>query len=196
MDKNKIQEYLNTIATSNFKAEFFLEYLLTNANKAVCKKEKENSLDGAEFEGHIEVYFEPSDKSITIVDNGIGMNKEELNDYVHKYAEEKMEQNKIGLLSLFSIADKVSIISKKLPEQFAHKLNLELDNISLVPCVNDEDSGTVIYIKLREEFANDFTNKEKLMNYLKKLKHLINYNFIMSYYDSNFEERIEKISYT
>ncbi len=193
MDKTKIQKYLNTTTTSNFKAEFFLEYLLTNANKAVYKKTKENALNGAEFEGHVEVYIEPSDKSITIVDNGIGMNKEELNDYVHKYAEEKMEQNKIGLFSLFSIANKVSIISKKLHEQFAHKLSLELDTISLVPCVNDEDSGTVIYIKLREEFADDFTNKEKLMHHLKKVKHLINYNFIMSYYDSNFEEQIEKI---
>lgn len=193
MNKNKIQTYLKTIITEDFKPEFFLENLLTNANKAVNKKEKEVA-DISEFEAHIEVYFEPSDKSITIVDNGIGMNKEDLNDYVHKYAEAKMEQNKIGLFALFAIADKVSIISKKSPEQFAHKLNLEFDNISLVQCVNDEDSGTVVYIKLQEEFADDFTNKENLLKYLKELKHLINYNFIMSYYDSNFEERIEKIS--
>lgn len=190
--KEKIKEYLEKIEKSDFKSEIFLKELILNSNEAVLKKEKmiDNNFD---YEGIVEIYFEPSDKSITIVDNGIGMSKDELADYVHKYSVKKILNNKIGLFFLFAIGEKVNIISKKLGENTAHKFISDLNSFSIAPCINDEDSGTVIYIKLKDEYAVKFTNKENLMSYLIKLRENVKCKFFMSYYDEKFQEQIEEI---
>ena len=193
--QEKIKKYLkNETEKKNFKQKLFLQELISNSNKALFRKEKSLDLKFNYDEAMIGIYFEPSDNSITIFDNGIGMSKDELTEYVHNYSVKKIENGEIGLFFLFIIAEKINIISKKLFEDTAYKFTLDSNSFSLAPCINDEDSGTVIYIKLKDNFAEEFTNKEKLMEYLKELKKEVNYNLFINYYDEDFQEQLEKIN--
>lgn len=203
-----INKYKQIFQNNELKKELFLKALLLNANEAVNKLKKLK--DSSEFkeelkdwEGMMEVYFEPSDNSITIVDNGIGMNQEELNSFVEEQASKKIEssiENKeislkeVGLYFLFLIAKSVNIISKKVAEETAYKFNTkDLTTYTLAPCINDEGSGTVIYIKLKDEFAKEFTTKENIIAYINEFKDELNNDLFISYYE-NFEEKIEKLN--
>lgn len=203
-----INKYKQIFQNNELKKELFLKALLSNANEAVNKLKKLK--DSSEFkeelkdwEGMMEVYFEPSDNSITIVDNGIGMNQEELNSFVEEQASKKIEssiENKeislkeVGLYFLFLIAKSVNIISKKVAEETAYKFNTkDLTTYTLAPCINDEGSGTVIYIKLKDEFAKEFTTKENIIAYINEFKDELNNDLFISYYE-NFEEKIEKLN--
>lgn len=203
-----INKYKQIFQNNELQKELFLKALLLNANEAVNKLKKLK--DSSEFkeelkdwEGMMEVYFEPSDNSITIVDNGIGMNQEELNSFVEEQASKKIEssiENKeislkeVGLYFLFLIAKSVNIISKKVAEETAYKFNTkDLTTYTLAPCINDEGSGTVIYIKLKDEFAKEFTTKENIIAYINEFKDELNNDLFISYYE-NFEEKIEKLN--
>ncbi len=203
-----INKYKQVFQNNELKKGLFLKALLSNANEAVnkLKKLKDNSefeKELKEWEGMMEVYFEPSDNSITIVDNGIGMNKEELNFFVEEQASKKIEssiENKeislkeVGLYFLFLIAKSVNIISKKVGDETAYKFNTkDLSTYTLAPCINDEGSGTVIYIKLKDEFAKEFTTKENIIAYINEFKDELNNDLFISYYE-NFEEKIEKLN--
>lgn len=203
-----INKYKQVFQNNELKKELFLKALLLNANEAVNKLKKLK--DSSEFkeeledwEGMMEVYFEPSDNSITIVDNGIGMNQEELNSFVEEQASKKMQKSlenqtisykEVGLYFLFLIAKSVNIISKKVAEETAYKFNTkDLATYTLAPCINDEGSGTVIYIKLKDEFAKEFTTKENIIAYINEFKDELNNDLFISYYE-NFEEKIEKLN--
>ena len=203
-----INKYKQTFENTEFKKELFLRALLLNANEAVnkLKRLKDNSEFEEElkdWEGIMEVYFEPSDNSITIVDNGIGMNQEELNSFVEEQASKKIQKSlenqtishkEVGLYFLFLIAKSVNIISKKVAEETAYKFNTkDLATYTLAPCINDEGSGTVIYIKLKDEFAKEFTTKENIIAYINEFKDELNNDLFISYYE-NFEEKIEKLN--
>ena len=203
-----INNYIQRFQNSELKKELFLKALLSNANEAVnkLKKLKDNSEfeeELKEWEGMMEVYFEPSDNSITIVDNGIGMNKEELNSFIEEQSSEKMQislenhkisHKEVGLYFLFLIAKSVNIISKKVGDETAYKFNTkDLSTYTLAPCINDEGSGTVIYIKLKDEFTKEFTTKENIIAYINEFKDELNNDLFISYYE-NFEEKIEKLN--
>lgn len=201
-NKQQIKEYLDLLEKKGFETKLFLKELLLNANNALHTKQNCEDKE-ADFEAMMEVYFEPSDSSITIVDNGIGMSKEELSSFVLEQSFQKIEkvlsdnsllEKELGLYFVFALAQKISIISKKHKEDTAHKFISDLNSFDIAPCINEDYSGTVIYIKLKDEFAEEFTNKENLISYLNELKESISFDLFLSYYDENFQEKVEKIN--
>ncbi len=198
----QIKDYLTILKNSEIKKELFLKELLLNANKALHDKQACKDKE-SDFEPMIEVYFEPSDNSITIVDNGIGMSKDDLFNFANESSLKKIEEvgidnslleEKVGLYFIFSLAQKISIISKKHNEDSAYKFISDLNCFDIAPCINEDNSGTVIYIKLNDEYAREFTNKENLITYLNEFKNLVDFDLILSYYDENFQESVEKIN--
>lgn len=182
-------EILGSLKKDSFiDKKLFLRELILNANKSVIKleelkKEKIFIDELKDYKGRIEVYFEPSDKSITIVDNGIGFSKDEL-----------IEFTKISdILTVLLVSKNISIISKKIGEDTAYKCKIQNDEISINSCINEEYSGTVIYIKLEQEFAESFTNIDKLKSYINEFINQIKIDLFVSYYE-DFEEKIEKLN--
>lgn len=205
---NELKQLVTNLKNKAYSnSEVFLKELLQNANEAVMKLKKLKQEDKykqelKDWEGMLEVYFDKVDGSITIVDNGIGMNKEELFELTHTLATQKAKDflssnsnkaSKLGLYSLFLVGVKANIISKKLAEDTAYKWTSDEDGFTLAPCINDEGSGTVIYIKLKDEFAKDFTNKEKLKEYILPFKDSLSTNLYISYHEG-LDEKIEKIN--
>lgn len=169
--------------------DIFIRELVSNACDAVTKLKK-LSLIG-EFESKddkykVEVLVSPKNKTITFIDNGIGMTEEEIEEYINQIAfsgaadflekyKDKANDDQIighfglGFYSAFMVADKVSI--ETLSYKDGSKAVYWESNGGTEFEMKDSDKdfrGTKISLYLNEdsyEFANEYRVKEILDKY-------------------------------
>lgn len=197
--------------------EIFIRELVSNASDAIDKLNYLNLTDenikksvGEEWAGEINISFDEADKSITIVDNGIGMNEEELISSIGTIAKSgtksfvealtgdaKKDSNLIGqfgvgFYSVFMVASNVDVISKKAGEETAYKWSSTgTGEFEIIP-VTKETNGTVIYIKLKDEEASEFAVKERIKNIIGKYSNHIAYPIYLNYQEEVEEELSEE----
>ncbi len=197
--------------------EIFIRELVSNASDAIDKlnylKLTDDKIKAAlpeDWAGQITVKIDEEDKSITIVDNGIGMNEEDLIASIGTIAKSgtksfvenltgdaKKDSNLIGqfgvgFYSVFMVADKVDVISKKAGEEQAYKWSSTgTGEFDLSPCTKDS-SGTVIYIKLKDEEVEDYTSKYRVETVIKKYSNHIAYPINLAYTEEVTEELSEE----
>ncbi|WP_141051101.1 molecular chaperone HtpG [Aliarcobacter cryaerophilus] len=185
--------------------EIFIRELVSNSSDAIDKlnylrltdeKLKESF---ASWKGEINISFDEKDKSLTIVDNGIGMNEEDMINSIGTIAKSgtksfvealtgdaKKDSNLIGqfgvgFYSVFMVADKVDVISKKAGEEIAYKWSSTgTGEFDLAPCTK-ETNGTVIYIKLKDDEVNEFASKYRIKNIVEKYSNHIAYPIFLNY---------------
>lgn len=185
--------------------EIFIRELVSNASDAIDKlnylrltdeKLKESF---ASWKGEINISFDEKDKSLTIVDNGIGMNEEDMINSIGTIAKSgtksfvealtgdaKKDSNLIGqfgvgFYSVFMVADKVDVISKKAGEDTAYKWSSTgTGEFDLAPCTK-ESAGTVIYIKLKDDEVSEFASKYRIKNIVEKYSNHIAYPIFLNY---------------
>jgi len=190
--------------------EIFIRELVSNCSDALDKLEylklTDDKLKGFETTPQINIKLDTKDNSITISDNGIGMNEEDLVSSIGTIAKSgtksfveslsgdaKKDSNLIGqfgvgFYSVFMVADKVDVISKKAGEDQAFKWTSDgTGSYDLSPCVKDE-SGTVIYIKLKDEESSDYTSKHKVQDIVKKYSNHIAYPIFLNYEEEVTQE--------
>ena len=169
--------------------DIFIRELVSNACDAVTKLKK-LSLIG-EFESKddkykVEVLVSAKNKTITFIDNGIGMTEEEIEEYINQIAfsgaadflekyKDKANDDQIighfglGFYSAFMVADKVSI--ETLSYKDGSKAVYWESNGGTEFEMKDSDKdfrGTKISLYLNEdsyEFANEYRVKEILDKY-------------------------------
>ncbi|MCT7505680.1 molecular chaperone HtpG [Aliarcobacter cryaerophilus] len=185
--------------------EIFIRELVSNASDAIDKlnylrltdeKLKESF---ASWKGEINISFDEKDKSLTIVDNGIGMNEEDMINSIGTIAKSgtksfvealtgdaKKDSNLIGqfgvgFYSVFMVAEKVDVISKKAGEDTAYKWSSTgTGEFDLAPCTK-ESAGTVIYIKLKDDEVSEFASKYRIKNIVEKYSNHIAYPIFLNY---------------
>ncbi|MDX4060557.1 molecular chaperone HtpG [Aliarcobacter skirrowii] len=195
--------------------EIFIRELVSNASDAIDKlnylrltdeKLKESF---ASWKGEINISFDEKDKSLTIVDNGIGMNEEDMINSIGTIAKSgtksfvealtgdaKKDSNLIGqfgvgFYSVFMVADKVDVISKKAGEETAYKWSSTgTGEFDLAPCTK-ESAGTVIYIKLKDDEVSEFASKYRIKNIVEKYSNHIAYPIFLNYDEEVTEEQSE-----
>lgn len=185
--------------------EIFIRELVSNASDAIDKLNylrltDENLKDKyADWKGEINISFDEKDKSLSIIDNGIGMNEADLIASIGTIAKSgtksfvealtgdaKKDSNLIGqfgvgFYSVFMVADKVDVISKKAGEEQAYKWSSTgTGEFDLAPCTK-ESNGTVIYIKLKDEEAGEFASKYRIKNIVEKYSNHIAYPIFLNY---------------
>lgn len=185
--------------------EIFIRELVSNASDAIDKLNylrltDENLKDKyADWKGEINISFDEKDKSLSIIDNGIGMNEADLIASIGTIAKSgtksfvealtgdaKKDSNLIGqfgvgFYSVFMVADKVDVISKKAGEEQAYKWSSTgTGEFDLTPCTK-ETNGTVIYIKLKDEEAGEFASKYRIKNIVEKYSNHIAYPIFLNY---------------
>ena len=186
--------------------EIFIRELVSNASDAIDKlnylkltDEKIKAALPEDWKGEVNISFDEADKSLTIVDNGIGMNGEDLIASIGTIAKSgtksfveamtgdaKKDSNLIGqfgvgFYSVFMVASHVDVISKKAGEDTGYKWSSNgTGEFDLAPCTK-ESSGTVIYIKLKDEEAEEFATKERIENIVTKYSNHIAYPIYLSY---------------
>ncbi|MCK5110285.1 MAG: molecular chaperone HtpG [Arcobacteraceae bacterium] len=194
--------------------EIFIRELVSNASDAIDKLEylklTDEKLKGFETTPQINIKIDEADKSITIADNGIGMNEEELISSIGTIAKSgtksfveamsgdaKKDSNLIGqfgvgFYSVFMVADKVDVISKKAGEDQAYKWSSDgTGSFDLDPVTKDE-SGTVIYIKMKDDEVSEFVSKYRIETIVKKYSNHIPFPIFLNYSEEVTEELSEE----
>ncbi|MCT7461200.1 molecular chaperone HtpG [Aliarcobacter cryaerophilus] len=185
--------------------EIFIRELVSNSSDAIDKlnylrltdeKLKESF---ASWKGEINISFDEKDKSLTIVDNGIGMNEEDMINSIGTIAKSgtksfvealtgdaKKDSNLIGqfgvgFYSVFMVAEKVDVISKKAGKETAYKWSSTgTGEFDLSACTK-ETNGTVIYIKLKDDEVSEFASKYRIKNIVEKYSNHIAYPIFLNY---------------
>lgn len=170
--------------------DIFIRELVSNGCDAITKLRKLALMgDFKETEGEeykIEIYASAKDKTLTFVDNGIGMTEEEVEkyinqiafsgatDFINKYKDKTNDDQIIGhfglgFYSAFMVADKVTIETCSYKEG-ATPVFWECDGGTdyYMEESDDDVRGTAITLYLNEEsfeFANEYRVKEVIQKY-------------------------------
>ncbi len=171
--------------------EIFLRELISNATDATVKLKYLTNIGEAKVEyGNpmIEIKIDKENKKLHIIDQGIGMTKDEIEKYINEIAfsgaEEFLEKYKdesgddkgiighfgLGFYSAFMVADKVEIISKSFKEEPA--VHWECDGSPEYSTKKSKKTsrGTEIVLHIAEdslEFLEDARINELLVKYNK-----------------------------
>lgn len=167
--------------------EIFLRELVSNATDATLKLKHLSNIGETKVEYGspiIEIKINKEDKTLHIIDQGIGMTEEEVQKYINEVAfsgaEDFISKHKdaekegiighfgLGFYSAFMVADKVEIITKSYTDapavQWVCDGSPEFD---LGPSVK-KDRGTEIILHIAEdssEFLEEYKIRELLLKY-------------------------------
>ncbi|MDQ6972016.1 MAG: molecular chaperone HtpG [Mariprofundaceae bacterium] len=171
--------------------EIFLRELISNASDAADKLRFEATTDDALLEGdsdlHVYIELDKDARTLTIRDNGIGMNRDEVVENIGTIARsgtreffEKLSgddekdahligQFGVGFYSSFLVADKVSLSTRRAGLEKEHGVHWEStgDGEYTLETVNKEKRGTEIVLHLREE-ADEFLDDWRLRSIIHK----------------------------
>lgn len=193
--------------------EIFLRELISNASDAIDKLHFESltNRDLLEDNDKYEIFLVPDAHShtLTIADNGIGMNREELIENIGTIAKSgtkafmaKLKEAKeasgalsekdmigqfgVGFYSSFMVADDVTIISRKAGEKQGWKWESKGDGSFTIEECDKETRGTTITLQLLPEFYGDkadedFTSTYLLQRLVKKYSDYVRYPVKMNF---------------
>jgi len=171
--------------------EIFLRELISNASDAADKLRFEATTDDALYEGdadlHVFIDVDKDARTITIRDNGIGMDREEVIENIGTIArsgtreffsqlsgdQEKdahlIGQFGVGFYSSFLVADKVTLTTRRAGLGKEHGVRWEStgDGEYVLETVEKEQRGTEIVLHLRED-ADEFLDPWRLKSIIHK----------------------------
>ena len=211
--KRLLDMMINSIYTHK---EIFLRELISNASDAMDKlyfKSMQENLGITRENLEIFLTVDRENRVITIKDNGIGMNKEELENNLgviaqsgsFKFKQENTETDKeevdvigqfgVGFYSAFMVAKKVVVETKKYGEETAYCWESEGVDGYTVKEIEKDDYGTLItlYIKdnTEEEDYDDYTMEYKIRGLVSKYSDYIRYPIKMNVSHSHLKEGTE-----
>lgn len=208
--KKLLDLMINSIYTNR---EIFLRELVSNASDALDKiyyeslTNKKIKVDKKKL--FVKLSIDKEKRLLTIEDNGIGMNRDELSENLGTIAksgslafkEGLTKKDKIniigqfgvGFYSSFMVADKVTVESKKAGEKEAYKwVSAGADGYEITE-IDKEESGTKIILHIKEnekeENYDEFLEEFKIKSLIKKYSDYVTYPIKM-------EEKDEKTGKT
>ncbi len=170
--------------------EIFLRELISNATDATLKLKHLTSIGEAKVEygnPKIEVKIDKENKTLHIIDQGLGMTAEEVEKYINQVAfsgaEEFLEKYKdtakdsgiighfgLGFYSAFMVASEVEIITKSYKDAPAVKWTCDGSPEFTLEETDKTERGTEIILHIAEdstEFLDEFRIRELLTKYNK-----------------------------
>ncbi len=200
---------INSIYTHK---EIFLREIISNASDAMDKLAYLAVTDGSmnvnRDDLKITITRDKDVRTLTVSDNGIGMNKDEMEENLgticksgslgFKQAMEKNEdidiigQFGVGFYSAFMVASSVTVISKKWGEDTAWKwVSDGADGYTIEPCER-EGSGTDVIMTLKEDTEDEkystYLDEYEIRNLIKKYSDYIRYPIVMEVEKSRKKE--------
>ena len=182
--------------------EIFIRELVSNSSDALDKFNylslTNEGFKKEEWSGKVFIKLDKEDNSVTIGDNGIGMNEADLMDNLGTIAKSGTKafmenltgdaakdsnligQFGVGFYSVFMVAERVDVISKKAGEDQAYMFSTDGTGEYEIKPVTKEEHGTVMYIKLKDE-EKEFLEKERIQSVVKKYSDHIAYPIMMNY---------------
>ena len=171
--------------------EIFLRELISNASDA-CDKLRFEALNNAallehESELNIRISYDKAARTLTISDNGIGMNRDDVvsnlgtiaksgtREFFSRLSGDQQKdanligQFGVGFYSSFIVADKVSVLTRRAGENIDQGVSWESDGGGefMIEMVEKPTRGTTITLHLRAD-QDDFLNGQKIRSIIRK----------------------------
>ena len=199
--KTESKRLLDLMANSIYtNTDIFLRELISNASDAIDKRSFLSLTDDniGQVEGKINLCFDAKAKTITISDNGIGMNKEDLENNLGTIAksgslefketvDEKdtmdiIGQFGVGFYSGFMVADKIEVLTKKAGTDKAYLFTSTLDGYEVASSKKEEVGTTItLFIKsnTKEKKYDKYLDKNEISSLVKKYSDFIRYPIVL-----------------
>lgn len=188
--------------------EIFLRELISNASDALDKLGylalTDEKLKNLNLQPQIQIKFDEAKKTLTISDNGIGMNEEDLINHLGTIAKSGTKsflsalsgdkkkdsaligQFGVGFYSAFMVADKIIVQTKKAGEDNAYAWASDgKGEYEITPCQKDTH-GSEITLYLKDEDKH-FASKWEIESIIRKYSEHIPFPIILHYTQSKFE---------
>ncbi|MCX7655253.1 MAG: molecular chaperone HtpG [Treponemataceae bacterium] len=194
--------------------EIFLRELVSNASDALDKLKyltvANEAYKNIVFDPRIDISFNKQEKTLTVSDNGIGMNETDLVESLGTIArsgtrafleqlsaEARKDSNLIGqfgvgFYSAFMVADHIEVITRKAGEDTAWKWESDGKETYTIEPAQRESQGTTVILHLNEEgleFANRWTIEEIIKKYSNHVAFPIYLTYEEKEYDKNGKEK-------
>lgn len=208
--KRLLDLMINSIYTHK---EIFLRELISNASDAIDKlcfiALTDDKLNMSRDDFKIFIKPDKENRTLTITDNGIGMDKDDLENNLgtiassgsYKFKQEMSEKQDdidiigqfgVGFYSAFMVAKKITVVTKKYGCDTAYKWESDgADGYEIIETERDE-IGTTIVLKIKdnteEENYDEFLEQYRIQGLIKKYSDYIRYPIMMDMTHSRVKE--------
>lgn len=208
--KRLLDLMINSIYTHK---ENFLRELISNASDAIDKlcfiALTDDKLNMSRDDFKIFIKPDKENRTLTITDNGIGMDKDDLENNLgtiassgsYKFKQEMSEKQDdidiigqfgVGFYSAFMVAKKITVVTKKYGCDTAYKWESDgADGYEITETERDE-IGTTIVLKIKdnteEENYDEFLEQYRIQGLIKKYSDYIRYPIMMDMTHSRVKE--------
>ena len=209
--KTEVSQLLHLIIHSLYSnKEIFLRELISNSSDALDKLKflsiSDKKFQNIDFTPRIDISFSEDIKTLTISDNGLGMNKSDLTENLGTIArsgtksfldklsgDSKKDSNLIGqfgvgFYSCFMVADKVEVLSKKAGELESYNWKSDGKTGFSISKADKDTNGTSITLYLNDE-GMEFANKWKIDNIIKKYSNHVSFPIFLHYTESSKDKK-------
>ena len=210
--KRLLDLMINSIYTHH---EVFLRELISNASDAIdkiyYKALTDENLTFNQDDYYIKVIPNKGERTLKIIDTGIGMTKEELENNLGTIAKsgslafkheneikdghDIIGQFGVGFYAAFMVADVVTVVSKSLESDTAYKWVSEGVDGYTIEQTEKDSVGTEIILKIKENTEDDnydeFVEEYRLTSIIKKYSDFIRYPIKMDVTKSRPKEDAE-----
>ena len=208
--KTEVSDLLNLIIHSLYSnREIFLRELISNASDAIDKLKylslTDEKLKGFSFDPAIEIRFDSDARTLTISDNGIGMDEDDLNANLgtiassgtRKFLENLGDDAKrnsnligqfgVGFYSAFMVASKVEVISRKAGQDKAFRWESEGRSTYTVGEAERAQQGSDIILHLNQD-GEEYANRWQLETLIRKYSDHIAYPIWLEYDQEHYKD--------
>ncbi|MCL2765457.1 MAG: molecular chaperone HtpG [Treponema sp.] len=190
--------------------EIFLRELVSNASDALDKLKYLTVADEAykslNFDPRIDISFNKEGKTLSISDNGIGMNEADLIDslgtiarsgtkaFLEKLAEDaKKDSNLIGqfgvgFYSAFMVADKIEVTSRKANEDTAWKWSSDGREGFEIEGAQRDSQGTTVLLHLTDE-GTEYANRWSIEDIIKRYSNHVAFPIYLTYDEKEWDDK-------
>lgn len=208
--KRLLDLMINSIYTHK---EIFLRELISNASDAIDKlcfiALTDDKLNMSRDDFKIFIKPDKENRTLTITDNGIGMDKDDLENNLgtiassgsYKFKQEMGEKQDdidiigqfgVGFYSAFMVAKKITVVTKKYGCDTAYKWESDgADGYEITETERDE-IGTTIVLEIKdnteEENYDEFLEQYRIQGLIKKYSDYIRYQIMMDMTHSRVKE--------
>ncbi|MFW5684989.1 MAG: ATP-binding protein, partial [Spirochaetota bacterium] len=210
--QTEVSQLLNLIVHSLYShKEIFLRELVSNASDALDKLKYLTITDDAfkefPFDPRVDIEFDEKDRKwISVTDTGIGMNEEDLVENLGTIAKSgtksflsqltgdaKKDSNLIGqfgvgFYSVFMVADKVEVTSRKAGEEKAWKWVSDGKGEFEIREDELDGNGTKIVLHLNDEGA-EYANRWQIQEIVKKYSDHIAFPIYLRYTKTEYDDK-------
>jgi molecular chaperone HtpG len=193
--------------------EIFLRELVSNSSDALDKLRHltlvEDAYKALPFDPRIDLELDEEKQTLTIADTGIGMNEEDLisnlgtiarsgtkNFLTQLSGDAKRDSNLIGqfgvgFYSVFMVADRVEVVSRKAGEDKAWRWTSDGSSGFEIEPAERSVAGTTVLIHFNEE-GKQYANSWRLQEVVKKYSNHIAFPIFLTYDKSDWNEAEKK----